>query len=191
MKYTVPAVIFAGGRSKRMGEDKALLPFGGFTTLAQYQYHRLQKLFEHVYIGTKNAKFDFDAPLIFDQNTESSPLVGLVSVFGSLHADEVFILSVDAPFITEEIIHTLLEADTAHFYDVITASHNGEVQPLCALYRRSILPAAQKALRKGNHKMKALLKQNRTLSVSFKNPDAFLNLNHPQEYKRALKLISS
>jgi len=191
MKYAIPAVIFAGGRSRRMGEDKALLPFGNFPTLTQYQYERLKKYFGTVYIVTKDAKFDFNAPLIFDTNKESSPLIGLISAFESLDAKEIFVLSVDAPFITEEIIDTLLKADTSLHYDAVVASHHGRMQPLCALYRDTIIPAAQKALMERNHKMKSLLQQSRTLALPFEEQNAFLNLNHPQEYKEALQLISS
>jgi len=191
MKYDIPAVIFAGGRSRRMGKDKALLPFGEFDTLAQYQYEHLKKYFDTVYIVTKDAKFDFDAPLIFDKDKESSPLVGLVSVFESLAAKEVFVLSVDAPFVTKKIIDALLQADTHQRYDTVVASHNGREQPLCALYRDTIMPTAKKALMEGNHKMKSLLQQSRTLTLSFEEKNAFLNLNHPKEYEEALRLISS
>jgi molybdopterin-guanine dinucleotide biosynthesis protein A len=43
-------VIFAGGKSSRMGEDKSLLPFGTFSSLAEYQYNRLSNIFDIVYI---------------------------------------------------------------------------------------------------------------------------------------------
>ena len=191
MKYSVPAVIFSGGKSSRMGEDKALLPFGSFPTLAQYQYDRLQTLFDHVYISTKQNKFSFDTALIFDKAEESSPLVGLVSVLESLGAEEIFILSVDAPFVDKEIINTLIESASEHTKDAVVASHKGHIQPLCGIYRRSILPAAKESLSRGNHKMKALLEIADTLNISFNDPHAFLNLNRPEEYQHALTLISS
>jgi len=65
------AIIFAGGKSSRMGRDKALLPFGEYSTLCEYQYQRLAKIFETVHISTKEAKFDFDAPLIYDLYPQS------------------------------------------------------------------------------------------------------------------------
>ncbi|HGZ69822.1 MAG TPA: molybdenum cofactor guanylyltransferase, partial [Nitratifractor sp.] len=75
------AVILAGGKSSRMGSDKALLPFGGYPTLAEYQYRRLSILFENVYISTKEDKFDFEAPLILDKEKSSSPLLAAASIF--------------------------------------------------------------------------------------------------------------
>jgi len=43
--FDIPCVILCGGKSSRMGEDKALLPFGEYSTLVQYQYERLQSVF--------------------------------------------------------------------------------------------------------------------------------------------------
>ncbi|MDP1784432.1 MAG: NTP transferase domain-containing protein, partial [Sulfuricurvum sp.] len=43
MLFDLPCILFAGGKSSRMGSDKSLLPFGGYPTLAQYQYERLSK----------------------------------------------------------------------------------------------------------------------------------------------------
>jgi len=70
----IPAIIFAGGKSSRMGRDKALLPFGGYQSLAQYQYNKLKTIFKDVYISTKKNKFDFEANLIYDTYQINSPL---------------------------------------------------------------------------------------------------------------------
>ena len=45
----IPCVIVAGGKSSRMGRDKALLPFGSFPTLTQYQLARLQNNFSSLH----------------------------------------------------------------------------------------------------------------------------------------------
>jgi len=56
----IPCVIFAGGKSSRMGEDKSLLPFSSFKTLTEFQLSRLSKIFKNVYISTKEKnKFEF------------------------------------------------------------------------------------------------------------------------------------
>ncbi len=184
MKYTIPAIIFAGGRSSRMGKDKALLPFGTAKSLSEFQYLRLATLFEEVYLCAKEAKFDFSAPVILDRYTESSPLVGLVSVFETLQADEVFILSVDAPFVDEATIKKLLQCTQPG--DAIIAKTPSGTQPLCGLYRRSILPLAKTYLNKGMHRLNHLLQTSQTHYVTFPDDSLFFNLNHPHEYEQAL-----
>jgi molybdopterin-guanine dinucleotide biosynthesis protein A len=188
MKQTIPAIIFAGGKSSRMGRDKALLPFGDAGSLAAYQYHRLHQYFEHVYLSAKENKFDFNAPLITDSYDIHSPLVGIVSAFEALDTPMLFILSVDAPFVDKTVIDTLIDAWKGE--DAVIARSSGEVQPLCGLYSRSILPLAKGEMEKGNHKLKLLLESADTHYVDFEKSHLFLNLNHPHEYEEAKKLIS-
>jgi len=189
MKYQMPAVVFAGGKSSRMGEDKALLPFGGFSTLAQYQYERLKRYFEKVYLSAKEDKFDFEAALIRDNYGVSSPLAGIVSVFETLDAEEVFILSVDAPFINKGVIDTLMEEKRERYDAVIAKTSNG-MQPLCGIYRRSLLPLAKAALQEERHRLTHLLKEGKCRSVVFEDESPFANLNHPHEYEAARRQLS-
>jgi molybdopterin-guanine dinucleotide biosynthesis protein A len=188
MKYDIPAVLFAGGKSSRMGEDKALLPFAGYTTLSQYQYQRLNKLFKEVYLSAKKNKFSFNASVITDNYTQSSPLIGLLSIFETLQCDEVFVLSIDAPFVGKEVIESLLHQDKK--FDAVIAKSPHGTEPLCGIYRRSIVPLAKTHLDVEEHRMTHLLNVANTQFISFEEEIPFMNLNHPHEYEKALKIIS-
>jgi molybdopterin-guanine dinucleotide biosynthesis protein A len=183
MKFHSPAILFAGGKSRRMGEDKALLPFGEYTSLSQFQYQRLLALFEKVYISTKHNKFDFDAKLILDIYEDSSPLVALISVFESLDVDEVFILSVDVPFVSLREIQALF--DISSQADAILARSPKGIEPLCGIYKRSILPFAKAQLQKNNHKLLDLLSLVNSKYIDFTKQDSFMNLNRKAEYEQA------
>jgi len=188
MKYDIPAVLFAGGKSSRMGKDKTLLPFANCTTLSEFQYSRLNKYFKEVYLLAKEDKFDFTVPVITDNYPQSSPLVGLVSMFESLNADKFFVLSVDAPFVNEKVIASLLAYNKK--YDAVIAKGPNGIEPLCGLYRRSILPLAKKNLEVGDHRLNNLLKEADTQFIVFEDASVFTNLNHPHEYEDALKRIT-
>jgi molybdopterin-guanine dinucleotide biosynthesis protein A len=188
MKHTMTAIIFAGGKSSRMGKDKALLPFAGYSTLSEFQYNKLSSLFDKVYISSKEDKFDFDTTVIVDRYEDHSPLVGIISIFEALEVDEVFILSVDAPFINEEVIKKMLN-HKKEFDAVIAKSPNG-IEPLCGVYRRSILALAQKHLKECNHRLNDLLKEAHTQFIIFEDDAPFTNLNHPHEYEGALKSLT-
>ena len=185
MKHKIPAILFAGGKSSRMGKDKTLLPFASYKTLSEFQYSRLKKIFEHVYISAKNNKFDFEADLILDRYKDSSPLVGIISVFETLAVDEVFILSVDAPFVDEKVISELLRHKAGH--DAIIAETQSGKQPLCGIYKRSVLDVALKNLKEEDHRIGNILKNVATKFVFFEDDLAFANLNHPHEYDEALR----
>jgi len=72
---------------------------------------------------------------------------------------------------------------------VIAKSKSG-MQPLCGVYKRSVLPIAQEHLKEGNHRLNNLLKKVDTQFVPFKDDDLFINLNHPHEYEKAQKSLT-
>ena len=190
MKHTIPAIIFTGGRSSRMGRDKALLPFGSYDTLAAYQYHRLKHIFDEVCISTKTENlFPFADAVIIDRYPDYSPMAGLVSVLESIDAPACFVLSVDAPFVGEHIISSIIAAPCPE--DAVVARNNGYIQPLCGLYKKSILPLAKETLLKNHHKMGRLLQDANSCFVDFEDDKAFMNLNHPEEYDKALLFLES
>jgi molybdopterin-guanine dinucleotide biosynthesis protein A len=188
IKYNIPLVIFAGGKSSRMGQDKALLPFGGYNTLSEFQQVRLSKLFKKVYISAKENKFDFEANIIEDKHKDNSPLVGIISIFETLKVDKVFILSVDAPFVNKEVIDKLINSNNR--FDAVVAKSKSGVQPLCGVYKRSVLPIAQEHLKGKNHRLTSLLKKVDTQFIPFEDDALFLNLNHPHEYEKAQKSLN-
>jgi len=188
MKPYKHAVIIAGGESSRMGKDKALLPFGGYNSLAEYQHQKLQNIFQHVALSAKTDKFDFECKVITDKYEASSPLVGILSIFESLpKVDSIFVLSVDAPFVDDVIIGEIM-GQIDNVADAIVAQSPSGVQPLCALYKRSILPLVEAQYKEGNHKLQALLAKANTEYVLFKDDTPFTNLNHPEEYEEALEV---
>ena len=189
--YDIPCVIFAGGKSSRMGEDKALLPFASFPTLTEYQYARLSESFTHVYISCKDASnFNFKAKFIEDDksNILFAPTAGFVASYKALHTNSFFALSVDAPFIDENIISRLIDADRVEFDATIAKTKEG-VQPLCGIYHRSLEKEFARMQKENNHKLGLLLKNSHTNYCFFEDSKAFLNMNHPEDYQKALQLL--
>jgi len=187
----IPCVIFAGGKSSRMGEDKSLLPFSTYKTLTEFQLHRLSKIFKTVYISTKNkTKFNFQANFIEDDftNTIYAPTVGFISTFKTIKSNDFFVISVDTPFITEEKIFKIIQNNNQE-YDAIIATLEGKMQPLCGIYHRSLEKKFKNMLNENNHKLGFLLKHSNTKFIDFTDKNSFININNPQEYQNALTLI--
>ena len=184
-------IIMAGGKSSRMKRDKALLPFGGYKSLAEYQYERFKASFSKVYISAKNNKFDFSVDIIEDAYADSSPLVALVSIFETLtDVEEVFILSVDAPCVILGVFQALKE-EAKKESSVIVADSKDGIEPLCAIYRRTILPSAKKMLKANRHRLQTLFESVTTQKVFFKDEKLFINMNYPADYGRVKSLSSN
>jgi len=182
------AVIFAGGKSSRMGKDKSLLPMGDYKSMAELQYRKLQALFPHVHLSSKEPKFDFEAPLIKDRYPESSPMVALGSVLKELPKEALFILSVDMPLIGTNEIEALIQhyEQTEPQPDILIAKSPRGAEPLCGIYHPRILPKIEALLTKNIHRMRALLDQVHTQTLLFDDATLFANINTPQEYRSIL-----
>lgn len=189
--FSLPCVIFAGGKSSRMGRNKALLPFGDAPTLAEFQFNRLSPLFESAYLSVKSPDlFPQHFPMIADEPTEKSyaPTAGFVAAFRTLTAERLFVLSVDTPFVGPGIVSRLLEADTPHVDAVIARTGSG-IHPLCGIYHRRLLPRFEAMAASGEHKLGKLLHNSNTVFVDFDNESDFANLNYPEEYEAAVMFL--
>jgi molybdopterin-guanine dinucleotide biosynthesis protein A len=185
--FPLSCILFAGGKSSRMGEDKSLLPFGGYATLTEFQYERLKKIFSRVCISTKSRdKFDFDGDFILDPiHTDFAPTAGFVSALRTLDDERIMVLSVDTPFVDENVFQTLIDADSPEL-DALIASTSTGTHPLCGIYHRSLLNEFERMLHEGDHRLGKLLSVSKTQYIAFEDEELFANLNHPHEYQAAL-----
>lgn len=176
-----------------MGRDKALLPFGASPTLAQYQYTRLAPLFTETYVSVKNPDAVPGAlPTLLDDPgaQDAAPTAGFISLFRNLDAERAFVLSVDAPFVDETVIASLLRSDHAELDAVIARTPEG-IHPLCGIYHRSLLPTFESMAETGDHTLGKMLRNKRVVYVDFDDEMHFANLNHPHEYEAAREKIGN
>ena len=186
--HEMPLVILCGGKSSRMKEDKALLPFSNASSLAKFQYKRLFPYFQNICLSSKTNKFDFDCELLLEKSDIYSPLIALQSILEQLEAPKVFILTVDTPLVTISSINKLIEESKS--FDICVAQTK-RLHSLTGVFSKSILPVINKMLDDDMHKIGYLLKSVNTKIVDFKNDDEFINLNHQEDYARAKELIKS
>ncbi len=177
-----------------MGEDKARLPFAGVSSLAQYQYERLEEIFARVYISAKDAHSfdDFDAVVIEDILAKEvyAPTAGFVNVFRQLKAENaVFVLSVDTPFITKDIIDKFLSVPRQD-YDAIIVRTAAGIHPLCGIYTRSLEEPMLKMIEEDDHKLGKLLQNSNVYYIDVEDEDALMNINTKEEYQKALEKLS-
>ncbi len=184
MVLDLPLVLLAGGKSSRMGEDKSLLPFKGYPTLAEYQYKRLNPYFKKTYLSAKSrSKFNFTTNVIEDDKNykESAPFIALISSFEELDSEFVAFLSVDVPFFTEVEFRSL--AQNLSKDGAVAVSSRG-VEPLCAIYSKAILPNLKKLVEMKKYRFADLFERIEVTKVEFGDNGLFANLNTKEEYEK-------
>ena len=194
MDGTVPEVavfILAGGKSTRMGADKARVILGGRTLLVR-ALELARSVTADVRIVGDAAKFGAFAPVVEDVFRECGPLGGIHAALHASASELNLMLAVDLPFVSRALIEYLIARAQSSAAMVTVARIGGGWQPLCAVYRRDFAAAAETALRQGRYKIDALFEMQRTqviaedeLKVAGFSGEMFCNLNTPEELAAA------
>jgi phospholipid/cholesterol/gamma-HCH transport system ATP-binding protein len=185
----VTAFILAGGRSSRMGTDKALLPYGD-QTLLERALQTVSRVCSKSYIVGPQETYGSFGETITDVYRGCGPLGGIHAALRSTSTPLNLILSVDIPLMTAEFLSWLLEqARTAPELIVVPHAAGGP-QPLCAVYRPAVAEAAEQGLKSGDYKIGHLFSHVPTriiaepeiITAGF-TPNIFRNINTPEEYE--------
>ena len=142
------AFILAGGKSSRMGEDKAFLQLGG-RTLLDIARELAASVCQSVAIVGDRARFGPDA--VEDVLPDSGPLGGIHAALSRTTADLNLVLAVDTPFLDSRFLSWMLDQAASSQAVVTVPKLVSGFQPLCAVYRRSFKDTAEEALRAGRY----------------------------------------
>lgn len=183
------AAILAGGKSRRMGRNKALLPFGGRPLIARV-YDTLSPLFEDIFMVTDDpGLFGFiPCPKIPDRVPGKGPISGVDAALRHSNSPFVLVVACDAPFLSSSLLERMAE-NTGEADLVIPFGPRGP-EPLCAIYGKGCLPLIEESLRKGDYSIMALIGLLRTREISREevasvDPDfrSFQNINTPMDFR--------
>ena len=125
------AIVMAGGKSQRMGGDKATTLLGE-QTLLQRVVDIVQPLFGELRISVRAPRADLPWPQIGDRHQDAGPLAGLCAALEAATTPWIFALATDMPFVKPALIE-LLAQRRAGFDAVVPVAH-GHPQPLAAFY---------------------------------------------------------
>ncbi len=177
----IPCIILAGGQSKRMGFDKALMSFKGYKTLSEFQLAKFSPYFKNIYISTKDStKFSFQANFIEDLKEYQihAPMIAIVSIFEKLKAKEIFVLSVDTPNFMIEHFYKLYNN---HVASISVAKSPRGSHPLCAIYKDDVVSIFKSMIKKQDFKIQKIFDMIEVNFVKFENEEIFKNLNYQKD----------
>jgi molybdenum cofactor guanylyltransferase len=184
--------VLAGGRSSRMGSDKALLQFNGRILLLR-TLDLLRALTPDVRIVGPAEKFAPYGRTVEDLYAGCGPLAGIHAALSASSTDLNLILAVDLPFLTEPLLRFLAQQACATDAIVVVPRIAGGYQPLCAVYRRAFEQLAKAALESKKNKIDALFASTSARIVDEAElrrvgftPAMFENLNTPEDLRRAV-----
>jgi len=194
----VAALVLCGGQSRRMGSDKSQLESGGQTLLCKTA-SLMERVAGTVWLacGSEERYADLGYRLVLDKHPEGGPLEGLRAGLEELDREWLLAVACDMPALEEKHFAPLLDAAQEADVDLIHFSGVEGKEPLCALYRRTVLSAVRSSLENGFHRMDSFWAGQRedgqplVLRALAKNPEwvgrenPFQNVNTPEDLNRS------
>ncbi len=177
--------ILAGGRSTRMGSDKAALEIGGLTLLEQVARHAAAAAGPVTIIGPADRYGGAGWPVIADRRSGRGPLAGIETALELRAAEWNLIVAVDMPGLRAEFLARILGAAIESQADcLLPVSPSGYPEPLCAVYHSRCLAAVSAALDRDQNKITAALEGLQVLHFPIHNQESVTNVNTPEDWAR-------
>jgi molybdenum cofactor guanylyltransferase len=190
----VTGVILAGGQSRRMGRDKAFLPFGK-GLLIERVIEVAQQVTDGMILITNTPKQyqHFGLPMFSDVIPQAGSLGGIYTGLVSAKTPYSLCLACDMPFVKRDFLRLL--CDTAAEADVVIPRNDEDFQPLCAVYSQVCREPIRQKIEASRLKITGFFDQVRVriiegeLLARYDPHDImFFNANTPEEYKQARRM---
>jgi molybdopterin-guanine dinucleotide biosynthesis protein A len=191
----VNGLVLAGGKSRRMGQDKALLDRDGQSQLA-YLASLLEKKVGRVFVSTRvDQKDDGERgnyAQIVDRYDDMGPLAGILSAMEEYPEADWLVVACDLPNINGETISYLLENCSAEQpFTAYVSSHDGLPEPLCAIYRAGSIDIIRRFADEGIYCPRKILIRSDTFLLEQTHPGSLDNINTPDDLADSiLKAVS-
>jgi len=191
------AIILAGGQSSRMGRPKAELPFEAATML-DYVISEMMRVFDDLVVAVAKpcpyAWETYGIRAIVDEAPNRGPALALERALRETRFDRAFACSCDVPFVNGDLARTL--CDMLGDHDALIPHVAGKLQMLHGVYRKKCAKVLATMRTAGEHRLHEIVNFAKVRIVPEEeiralDPElrSFFNVNTPEDYQRALKLM--
>jgi molybdenum cofactor guanylyltransferase len=184
MAATMAGFVLCGGRSRRMGEDKALLHWGGHTLLEHVAETVLRAAGSVTLVGAPERYAHLPYRTLADSDADAGPLAGLVTLLSNTTADWNLVVAVDMPEVAFGFVSELLAATQGdESFDAVIPVTTGGQHPLCAVYHKHAEVGLRQAFRNGERKVREAIKCLKIKEINVR-PELVANLNTREDWVR-------
>ena len=185
------AIIIAGGKSSRMKSDKKYLKINE-TILLDKVVSQMEELFSDVIISTSpnSGVNSGKIKVVIDEFVDRGPLSGILSGLRGSKNDNNFIIAVDIPEISPELISEMYTY-SEDYEIVVPESGKNKIEPLFGFYNKSIIPVIRKNLLMGENKILKIFDETETKIIRMRNRNWLFNINTEEDYKNYLVYLKN
>ena len=183
------SIVLAGGTSRRMGQDKALLPING-RPMIQSLIRGLIPVSRDVIVslndGERHEELKQALPagvrVVYDERPGQGPLMGIYAGLKASETDVNLVVACDIPEVDPGFI-TEMRSYTGDHDVVVSVDDEGRTNALLAMYRRSVIPLMKKQLDEGRGKIILFYPQCRVKYVPMRDGAWYRNINTMDDYR--------
>ena len=181
-------LVLGGGRSRRMGRDKATLQYHGKPQIL-HAWELLRDAGVEAYVSCRSDQSEAEGfrglPQIQDRFLDFGPMGGILSALFFRREAAFLVLACDLPFLDKDAISFLIRRRDASKIATAYLSPEGLPEPLCAIYEPAAYPALLEFMGRGIHCPRKALINSDILGIVPEDIQLLENVNHPEEYSAA------
>ena len=185
MEQAVTGIVLAGGKSSRMGRDKAFLEYQQ-QPLISYTLQALAPLTQEVLLVANDQKYAvFGKACIPDLLPDTGPVGGIYTGLSHSKTELNLVLACDTPLVNPSLLGLLLQ-HANDSYEVVQVATLEKRMPLIALYKKSCASKLKDCLESGERRLQKVVRQlhTKTLLLAPSMARLTLNINSPEDLKR-------
>ncbi len=188
----ISAIILAGGKSLRMGEDKKMIQINKTgLRLWEHMVSLIEPFVKEILIIANPDELHHTKHIIIkDIIPGLGPLGGIYTGLKNINTSQSLVLPIDMPLLNRQTLERLLKSCDEN-EKIIIARHGQYIEPLVGIYPKSSLPMIEKMIKDQKYKLRLLFDLFPTCFVDFENDIPFMNLNTPEDLKKILSYLNS
>jgi molybdopterin-guanine dinucleotide biosynthesis protein A len=196
ISHKVSAIVLAGGKSSRLGRDKALEKIHSSSSIIHTIIEKLQAISDDVIIVANDDKYaSFTVKVTSDIYLNKGPLAGLHSGLLAAKHSYALVVACDMPFLNVKLLNYMVNLPLN--YDALVPKIEGLLEPLHAIYSRECIEPIEKMLKSHRFSMLDLfgivaiqyLFQD-TITLFDPQYRSFFNINSPKTLEEAINLAA-
>lgn len=179
------AIVLAGGKSRRMGQDKAMLPFEG-RPMIEHVVDQLKPHFTEIVISSSDPeKYSFlGLEIVKDRIPDQGPMMAIASVLERATNDINFMIPCDVPTLPIDLLYRMFRQARLGGEIVVPITDDGHYEPLFAMYGTSIRERLDHALEQGVRRIIRVYDICDTREITVRDGEELVNVNTVEDYER-------
>ncbi len=195
MRREIRGLALAGGSSRRLGQDKAMLSFHNGITQLDYTLKLLSNFCSSIAISGRadqrmSRSSSIDAEFIPDAKGVCGPMAGVIAGLQYAPQLPLLVIATDMPLVDASIVLRLLSQRSPNKTAVCFEGSDGKPEPLCAVYELDALEELERFAKSGNFSLREYLKGRGVERIQFKRSDMLASVNTLEDLERIRTKLS-